>query len=101
MRKIGKVINIEKNKVYIITQDKEFLTVEKHLAEPMIGELYAGEEFQKVVIWKYLLAVAIIVLLIFSIRKVYLENKYNFSVIVDMNSSLRMEVDGSNKIKKV
>jgi hypothetical protein len=101
MRKIGKVINIEKNKVYIITQDKEFLTVEKHRVEPIIGELYAGEEFQKVIIWKYLLAVAIIVLLLFSIRKVYLDNKYNFSVIVDMNSSLRMEVDGSNKIKKV
>ena len=101
MRKAGKVINVEKNKVYIITANNEFATLEKHSIEPIIGELYAGEEFQKVLIWKYLLAVAIIVLLLFSIRKVYLENKYNFSVIVDMNSSLRMEVDGSNKIKKV
>lgn len=101
MRKVGKVINIEKNKVYIITTNKEFVTVEKHSTEPIIGELYAGEEFQGVMIWKYLLAVACILLLLFSIRKLYLDNKYNFTVIVKMNSSLRMEVSGSNKIKKV
>jgi hypothetical protein len=101
MQKVGKVINIEKNKVYIITANKEFITVEKHGAEPIIGELYAGQEFQRVVIWKYLLAIACILLLLFSIRKLYLENKYNFSVIVDMNCSLRMEINGSNKIKKV
>jgi hypothetical protein len=101
MRKVGKVINVEKNKVYILTVNKEFITVEKHRTEPIIGELYAGEEFKKVVIWKYLLAIVCITLLIFFIRKLYLDNKYNFSVIVDMNCSLKLEVNGSNKIKTV
>lgn len=100
MRKVGKVINIEKNKVYIITQNKEFLTVEKHTTQPTIGELYAGEEFQKFAMWKYIFAVVIIVLLIFLTRKVYLDSKHNFSAIIDMNSSLRVEVDGLNRIKK-
>ena len=55
MRKSGKIINIEKNKVYIITANNEFVTLEKHEAEPTIGELYAGEVFQNTAIWKYIL----------------------------------------------
>jgi|GEM_PF-1401571 len=101
MRKAGKIINIEKDKVYIITANNEFVTLEKHTAEPVIGELYAGEEFQKPVVWKYLLAVACVLLLLFSLRKLYLDKRYNYSVIVDMNCSLKMEVNGSNKITRV
>lgn len=101
MRKAGKVINIEKNKVYIITTNKEFVTVEKHTVDPIIGELYAGEEVQGFRLWKYLLIIACMLLLIFSVRKLYLDNKHNFSVIVDMNCSIKMEVSGSNKIKMV
>ncbi len=101
MRKSGKIINIEKNKVYIITANNEFVTLEKHATEPIIGELYEGEEFKNVAIWKYILIIACIILLIFSLRKLYLDNKYNFSVIVEMNCSIKMEVNGSNKIKSV
>ena len=101
MRKAGKIINIEKNKVFIITANKEFATLEKHTTDPKIGDLYAGEEFKRIAIWKYLLASAFVLILIFSIRKLYLDNKYNFSVIVDMNCSMKMEVSSSNKIKKV
>ena len=57
MRKAGKIINVEKNKVYIITANNEFATLEKHTTEPKIGELYAGEEFQSIAIWKYFLAI--------------------------------------------
>lgn len=101
MRKAGKVINIEKNKVHIITANKEFATVQKHTIEPIIGALYAGEEFQKITIWKYTLAAVFMLVILFSIRKLYLDNKYNFSVIVDMNCSIKMEVSSSNRIKKV
>jgi len=101
MRKSGKIINIEKDKVYIITENNEFVTLERHTTNPVVGQLYEGEEFRSVAIWKYILAIACIILLIFSLRKLYLDNKYNYSVIVDMNCSIKMEVSGSNKIKKV
>ncbi|MBZ9632854.1 hypothetical protein [Clostridium sp. FP1] len=101
MRKAGKVINIEKNKVYIITAKNEFATLEKHAASPKIGEPYAGEEFHSVAIWKYLLIIGCMAVLLFSIKKLYLDNKNNYSVIVDMNSSIKMEVTGTDKIKKV
>ena len=101
MRKSGKIINIEKDKVYIITANNEFATLERHTDEPIIGELYEGEEFRSISIWKYILAIACLLLLLFSLRKLYLDNKYNYSVIVDMNCSIKMEVSGSNKIKKV
>ena len=101
MLKSGKVINIEKKKVYIITANKEFVTLEKNTSEPIIGELYEGEEFQGVAIWKYFLVIVCILLFLFSTIKLYLDNKYNFSVIVDMNCSIKLEVNGSNKIRKV
>jgi len=101
MHKAGKIINVEKNKVYIITAKNEFATLEKHTKQPKIGELYAGEEYKSVAIWKYFLVIACTLLLLFSIRKLYLDNKFNYSVIVDMNCSIKMEVNGSNKIKKV
>ena len=101
MQKSGKIINIEKNKVFIITTNNEFVTLEKHATEPKIGEIYVGEEFRSVAIWKYLLVISCMLFLLFAIRKLYLVNKYNFSVIVDMNCPIKMEVTGSNKIKKV
>ncbi|MBZ9684924.1 hypothetical protein G9F72_000930 [Clostridium estertheticum] len=101
MRKAGKIINVEKNKVYIITANNEFATLEKNTVEPKIGELYAGQEFQSVAIWKYLLVIVCLLVLLFSIKKLYLDNKDNYSVIVDMNCSLKMEVTGTDKIKKV
>jgi len=101
MRKAGKIINVEKNKVYIITANKEFATLEKHTVDPKIGELYAGEEFKGVAIWKYVLVIAFMLALFISIKKLYLDNKYNYSVIVDMNCSLKLAVSGTDKIKKV
>jgi hypothetical protein len=101
MRKSGKIINIEKNKVYIITANNDFVTLEKHGSEPIIGEQYEGEVYQTIAIWKYILIIACILLLTFSLRKLYLDNKYNYSVIVKMNCSIKMDVNGSNKIKNV
>lgn len=101
MRKSGKIINIEKNKVYIITSDKEFVTLQKHTIKPVIGDLYVGEEYKKIAPWKYVLVTACILLLLFSIKELYMNNRYDYSVIVDMNCSIKMEVDGSNNVKKV
>ena len=101
MRKAGKIINIEKNKVYIITANKEFVTLEKHDIKPVLGEIYSGEVFKNIAIWKYFLLISFILLLSFSVRKLYLDTKYDFSVIVDMNSSIKMEISGSEKIRKV
>lgn len=101
MRKAGKIINVEKNKVYIITANKEFATIEKHTKDPKIGELYAGEEFKSFAIWKYLLLIVGMLAILFFIKKLYLDNKYNYSVIVDMNCSLKLQVNGTGKIKKV
>jgi hypothetical protein len=101
MKKAGKIINIENNKVYIITANNEFVTVEKHTADPKIGDLYAGEKFQPISIWKYLLAFACILILSFTMRNLYLNNKYNFSVIVDMKCTLKLKINSSNKIIKV
>ncbi|MBK5240585.1 hypothetical protein [Clostridium sp.] len=101
MRKAGKVINVDKDKVYIITVNQEFVTLLKHSSEPVIGELYAGEEFKRLALWKYFLLIICVILLTFSARKLYLDNRYNFSVIVDMNCTLKLDINGSGEIKNV
>ena len=101
MRKTGKIINTEKNKVYIITENNEFVTLEKHEVKPIIGQLYSGEVSKSFATWKFFLIIACTLLILFSIKKLYLDNRYDSSVIVDMNCSIRMKVNGSNIVKKV
>ncbi|HEY8892948.1 MAG TPA: hypothetical protein VIM70_22220 [Clostridium sp.] len=101
MRKTGKIINTEKNKVYIITENNEFVTLEKHEVVPVIGEPYSGEVSKSFATWKYFLVIAFTILLLFSIKKFYLDNRYDSSVIVDMNCSIKMVINGSGIVKKV
>lgn len=45
MKKTGRVINFDDSKVYIITKDKEFVTVERTAEEPIKGHSYCGREY--------------------------------------------------------
>lgn len=45
MKKTGRVINYDDSKVYIITKDKEFVTVERTTEEPIKGNSYCGKEY--------------------------------------------------------
>jgi len=101
MQKSGKIINIEKNKVYVVTTNNEFVTLKKHATKPVIGELYIGEEVKPIATWKYVLSLTCALLILFLIKQFYINNRYNYSVIVDMNCSLKMDVNGSNKITSV
>ncbi|MBU3159549.1 hypothetical protein KPL37_07235 [Clostridium frigoris] len=101
MQKSGKIINIEKDKVYIVTTNKEFVTLKRHAVEPVIGEIYIGKEFKPITTWKYILVITCSLLILLLIRQLYVNNRYNYSVIVDMNCSLKMDLNGSNKVTNV
>ncbi len=45
MKKSGKVINFDENKVYIVTESKEFMSLERNSIEPIKGRMYTGIEF--------------------------------------------------------
>ncbi|WP_298836502.1 anti-sigma-I factor RsgI family protein [Clostridium sp.] len=101
MQKSGKIINIEKNKVYIVTTNNEFATLKKNAIEPILGEIYIGEEVKPIALWKYVLSLTFALLILFLIKQSYMNNKYNYSVIVDMNCSLKMDLNGSDKVTNV
>jgi len=42
MRKSGKVINFDDDKVYIVTNNKEFVTLERNDKAPIKGNIYDG-----------------------------------------------------------
>lgn len=98
MQKSGKIINIVKNKVYVVTKNNMFVTLKKHAVEPVIGEIYIGEEVKPIALWKYVLYLTCALVILFLIKQLYLNNKYNYSVIVDMNCSLKLDVNGSNNV---
>ena len=89
MQKSGKIINIVKNKVYVVTKNNMFVTLKKHAVEPVIGEIYIGEEVKPIALWKYVLSLTCALVVLFLIKQLYINNKYNYSVIVDMNCSLK------------
>lgn len=101
MQKSGKIINIEKNKVYVVTKNNEFVTLKKHGVEPIIGETYIGEEIKPIAIWKYVLSLTCALFILFILKQLYINDKYNYSVIVNMNCSLKMDVNGSNNVTNV
>lgn len=98
MQKSGKIINIEKNKVYVVTKNNEFVTLKKHTVEPVIGEIYIGEETKPIALWKYVIFLTCTLFILFLIKQLYINNKYNYSVIVNMNCSLKINVNGSNNV---
>ncbi|MBU3178922.1 anti-sigma factor domain-containing protein [Clostridium estertheticum] len=101
MQKSGKIINIEKNKVYVVTKNNEFVTLKRNVIEPVLGEIYVGEKVKPFALWKYILSLICSLLIVFIIRQLYMNNRYNYSVIVDMNCSLKMDVNASNNVTNV
>lgn len=45
MKKSGKVINFDDEKVYVVTDTKEFVTLERNKIDPIKGKIYTGVEY--------------------------------------------------------
>ncbi|MBD8048606.1 MAG: hypothetical protein KID00_09780 [Clostridium argentinense] len=101
MDKTGKVINIDGNKVYLVTKDKEFVTVKRNHIKPIIGELYTGSIIKKPTMFSYLVPGMIFIFLIAGI--VYIFNSFSVkaSLVADMNCTITIDVNNNNKIVKV
>ena len=97
MKKLGKVINFDDEKVYIITKHKEFVTLERNKTVPIKGQEYEGIEYvDKSNLIKVLLVIIVAALII--IGGIY----YTFfspraSIIVTMHDNLNLGIN-RNKI---
>ena len=104
MKHTGKVINIDKNKVFIVTKDKEFLTVKKNKIEPIVGHIYTGEAKNPVSSTLKYIIFAISILILFSAYTLFQSFSPKATIIAeiaDFNGKIKFEINKNNKIINV
>lgn len=100
MKRSGKVLNFDDEKVYLMTKENEFVTVERGKTIPIKGESYSGEEItppSKIVKVLSLIIVA-------SILSIYLINFLFFrtdaSIVISFNTNIKIGIN-KNRIVQI
>lgn len=101
MRKVGKVINIEKDKVYIVTEDNEFCILKKNNIVPEMGKIYAGNVYKRISPIKKVLLISLLAICIIFVIESFLYFKTDSSLIIDMGSSFKVNINNLGIIIKV
>ncbi|MEG1257248.1 hypothetical protein [Clostridium sp.] len=100
MKKHGKVINFDNDKVYVVTDDNEFVTIERNSTPPIKGSTYSGVQFvdrsNMIKIFSILIFVSIIV--ITSLYFIFFAPRA--SIIISLGSNIKLDIN-NNKIVKI
>lgn len=100
MKKSGKVINFDDNKVYIVTESKEFMSLERNSVEPIKGRIYSGIQFVDHSNQLKVISIIITVCLIIcaSLYFIFFSPRSSFIVTIDGNTKIGVN---NNKIVSV
>ena len=99
MQKSGKVINFDNDKVYVVTSNKEFVTLERNDETPVKGSIYEGtvhvdrsnlRRLSIILISISILALSFIYFIFFSPRA---------NIILSINSNIKIGVNRNRIIK--
>lgn len=101
MKRVGKVINIKKNKVYIVTKNDEFCILRRNETTPQMDSMYAGEEYKRSSIIFRTLLVILLSALILLVLKWYKTSGTKNEFIVDMGGKYKITTNASNSVIKV
>lgn len=93
MKKVGKVLNIEKNKVFIVTSDNEFCVLRRNSIKPVKGHIYVGELYSKISFLKKVIISLVFVSILFLSIQGFRFFKVSSSFIIDINSSFKLTVN--------
>ncbi|WP_404988385.1 hypothetical protein [Clostridium culturomicium] len=100
MKITGKVINFDEEKVYIVTDTKEFVTLERNEMDPIKGRVYTGIEYidrtNQVKIISIIIAIC--VLLTTTLYFIFFSATSSFIVTIDGNTKVGVN---NNKIISV
>lgn len=100
MKRTGKVLNFDEEKVYLMTKEKEFVTVKRHSKEPIKDESYTGMEIAKPSKTIFILTGVIIA----CILSIYLIKFFFFStdasIVVTFDTNVKIGIN-KNRIVKV
>lgn len=100
MKRSGKVINFDDEKVYIVTDTKEFVTLERNEIEPIKGKTYTGVEFiDKTNIIKLIsIVIGICVILTATLYFIFFSATSTFVITIDGNTKIGVN---NNKIVSI
>lgn len=100
MKRTGKVLNFDEEKVYLMTKEKEFVTVKRHSKEPIKDKSYTGMEITKPSKTIFILTGVIIA----CILSIYLIKFFFFStdasIVVTFDTNVKIGIN-KNRIVKV
>lgn len=100
MKVVGKVLNIDKNKVYLVTKDNKFVTVKKNHIKPEVGKLYSGDIIEKPSSKKIMtISIVAVCILLISIYASTFFITYS-TVIVDLNCTIKIDLNKKQQIIK-
>lgn len=100
MKRTGKVINFDNEKVYIVTDTKEFVSVERNKMDPIKGKVYTGIEYvDKSSLLKVIsIIIAMCLLLTTTLYFLFFSSTSSFIVTIDGNTKIGVN---NNKIVSV
>lgn len=101
MRKVGKVINIDKDTVYVVTKKNEFVKLVRNEHTPIKGEIYAGEVYKPS---NYAIKIFILLMLFVCLMAAFQYTMYlkpKLTLVVKMNASVKLKINKYNRIIKI
>ncbi|MEG2353842.1 MAG: hypothetical protein RSB70_04290 [Clostridium sp.] len=101
MKKTGRVLNFEKRKVHIVTEDNEFIVVKRGSKKPVKNEQYTGDVIKLTKAQKKILSFCFVLILTFSIAIISMYLTTKATLIVDMNVTYKVKINKYDKIISV
>ncbi|SHK27627.1 hypothetical protein SAMN02745248_02206 [Hathewaya proteolytica DSM 3090] len=101
MKKVGKVINIKGNKIYIVTKENEFCILKRNSTTPKMNSIYAGEVYNHKSAILATIIVILISILILAVFKAYEFFSIKTEFIVEMGGRFKISVNNEDKITNI
>lgn len=96
----GIVMQLNKKNAFIMTNTGEFLKVKVTNQMPNVGEVYTGEVVKNMPIYKYAATAASLALVLLFGSAAYAYNTPVASMVIDINPSIKLEVNRWDRIIK-
>jgi hypothetical protein len=96
----GIVMQLNKQHAFVMTNTGEFLKLRLSKNPPQLGEEYTGEVLKESPFYKYALTAATLAFLVFFSSTAYAYYTPVSSVVVDINPSIRLDLNRWNRIIK-
>lgn len=99
MRKSGKVINSDDDKVYVVTSNKEFVTLERNNKTPAKGSIYEGTVYvdRSNIIKLFIILICISILALSFMYFIFFSPRAN--IILSIDSNIKISVNRNRIIK--